>query len=458
MEFKVGNIKEGDHIRGKVYKVAKNEVTVDINYVTEGTIYANELTKKPIDSCAEIVNEGDEIDVIVKKIDDDQGVVLLSRLDIEAAEAFEFFQEMFNEERAFEAKVIKTNKGGLMLNSQGFDRLFMPISEIDTEYVTDLEHYVGKTMKVKAIEINRRKVVVSHKSVLKDVLKDKKREELDNINIGDVLEGEVVKTLAYGAFIRFGQVEGLLHISEISHHKVDKVEDHLKEGDKVEVKIIGADGDKRSLSMKALQKTPWEVFIETHEVGDEVTGKIVRKMQFGMLIEVSPDVVGMINRYDYSWNPRINLAGEVNVGDEVNVKILSIDEKDKKMTLSKKHLEYNPWEDVKVKIGESVSGQVKELQSNGALVEVQGVNAFLPIGEIVERRINDVSEVLKKDDVINAIVLKFDKRRWQMVISKKAHDIKEEREEFKKHLRSENKEDQSQTLGELFADKLKKFK
>lgn len=451
-------ITEGAVVKGTVYKVEKNEVTVDINYITEGTMYKDELTNKPVDSCEDIVKEGDEIDVIVKKIDDEKGLVLLSRLAIEKNQAFETLQTLFSEDKKFEAKVIQSNKGGLVLSAMGYDRIFMPMGEISVEYVSNAEDYVGKTLEVKVIEMKRDRVVVSHKTVEKDRLKDEKREALENINVDDEYEGEVVKVLPYGAFVKIGPVEGLLHISEISHHNVKKVEDELKEGDKVKVKVIGAKGDKRSLSMRALQPTPWEVFAENHKVGEELTGKVVKKMQFGMLLEVERDVVGMLNRFDYSWDPRANLAGEVEVGDELQVKLLSIDVDKKRMTLSKKHLEYNPWEDIKVKVGESVSGEVKELQSNGALVEVNGVNAFLPIGEVTDKRIENVKEVLSEGDVINAVVLKFDKRQWQMVISKQKYDEKQVRDEYKKHLKSENKEEQSQTLGELFADKLKSFK
>ena len=458
MEAKLENVKVNNKITGTVYKVTKNEVTIDIGYVTEGTIYLNELTSRPVDSCEDVVSEGDKIDVIVKKVDDENGIVLLSRLPIEEAEAFDTLQTYFDEDTSFEAKVVKTNKGGLVLSALGYEKLFMPIGEIALEYVANAEAYVGKILEVRVIEIKRNRVIVSHKVVQKDALKEKKQTELEEINKGDILEGEVTKILPYGAFVRFGQVEGLLHISEISHHNVKKVEDVLKEGQKVKVKVIDAKKDKRSLSMKALEKTPWELFSSTHKDGDQVTGKIVKKMQFGMLVEVEKDVVGMINRYDYSWNPRFNLAGEVEIGDAIEVKITNINAKNKKMTLSKKHLEYNPWEDIDVKIGQAVSGEVKELQDNGAIVEVNGVNAFLPIGEISEKHITSMAEVLKEGEVINGTVLKFDKRAWQMVISKKTYDDKKVRDEYKKHLKTENKDDQSQTLGELFAEKLKSFK
>lgn len=458
MESKLGQVKVNNKITGTVYKVTKNEVTVDIGYVTEGTIYLNELTKKPVDSCEEVVSEGDEIEVIVKKVDDENSIVLLSRLAIEEGSAFDTLQTYFDEDTTFEANVIKTNKGGLILTAIGYDRLFMPIGEISTDFISSLDGYVGKTLKVRVIEIKRNRVVVSHKVVEREALKEAKKEELKTIKKGDVLEGEITKILPYGAFVRFGQVEGLLHISEISHHNVKNVNDVLKEGETVTVKVIDQKNDKRSLSLKALEKTPWQLFSENHKVGEEITGKVVKKMQFGMLLEVEQDVVGMLNRYDYSWDPRKNLAGEVEVDDEITVKIISIDPKNRKMTLSKKHLEYNPWEDIQVKVGESVSGEVKTIQDNGAIVEVNGVNAFLPIGEISDKHIANVSDELKEGDVIKATVLRFDKRAWQMVISKKVHEEAQVRNEYKKHLKSENQDDRTQTLGELFADKLKDFK
>ncbi|TVP95201.1 MAG: 30S ribosomal protein S1 [Acholeplasmatales bacterium] len=458
MDFKVGKVREGARITGTVYKVTPNEVTLDINYTTEGTIYLNEMTQKNVGSCHDLVKEGDSLEVIVKKVDDEKGIVLLSRLDLEAQEGFETLQQYFTDETIFEVKVQKATKGGLVVSALGYGRMFMPISEISTDFIENPDTFVNKDLQVKVIEIKREKVIVSHKIVEREAKKVARQEALESIQVGDVYDGKVAKIMPYGAFVRIGEVEALLHISEISHHNVKEVKDVLEEGQAVKVKVIGAKNNKRSLSMKALQKTPWEDFVEAHKVGEEITGKIVKKMQFGMLVEVEKDVVGMLNRYDYSWDPRQNYAGEVEIGDEVNVKITSIDEKAKRMTLSKKHLEYNPWEDVNFKIGEKVSGQVKVLQSNGALVEVQGVNAFLPIGEVSSKRIGHVNEVLSEDDVINATVLKFDKKNWQLVISKQKHDEVQERDEYKKYLRSENKEEQSQTLGELFAEKLKGFK
>jgi small subunit ribosomal protein S1 len=263
--------------------------------------------------------------------------------------------------------------------------------------------------------------------------------------------------MKFGAFVQLNKIQGLVHVSELSHHRITNVEDVVTLGQEIEVKVISKKNGKIGLSMKALQKTPWEIYAETHKPGDEVQGKIVRKMATGMLVEVAKDVVGIINKKDYSWDPKENLAGEVEVGSELNLKILSMEAKKRRMSLSKKHLEYNPWKDVTVKVGEEVSGTVEELQSRGALVKVQGVKAFLPIGEIKEERVNEIAQVLKVEDVIKAVVTKLDKEDWNMVISIKQLEETKQRAEFEDYLETEESVS-NPTLGDLFKDELEKFK
>lgn len=454
MELK--NIREGMTVNGTVYQVKDSEVIVTIPHSPlEGTITLEHLTRRPISSAKELVQVGDNVEAeVIKKTDE---ILLLSCLPIEERKAFDALQEVFNEDTPVEGTVVRSVKGGLIVKVDGFD-CFMPASEASDTYTENLDSFVGQTLKVRVIEIKRNKVVVSHKQIIKDAAKEAKAEELESIKVGDILEGTVAKILDFGAFIRFNQAEGLLHISQISHHNVKHVSDVLTEGQKVKVKVIEAKNNKRSLSMKALEPTPWEQFAKEHKVGDSIQGKIVKKMKFGMLVEVARDVAGMLNKLDYSWDPRFNLAGNVDVGQEIEVKVLSIDVKQGKMQLSKKHLEYNPWDDVKVKTGEGISGVVKAYQDNGALVEVQGVQAYLPIGEIQEHRVERVQDVLKLEQVINATVLKFNPKEWQMVISKKEFEERAVRDEYKKYLKTETKEDQSQTLGELFAEKFKELK
>jgi len=231
----------------------------------------------------------------------------------------------------------------------------------------------------------------------------------------------------------------------------------LKEGDEVEVQIVKIEKNRIGLSMKTLLKTPWQLFSEEYKVGDKITGTIQRKIATGMFIELAKDVVGMLNSKDFSWDPHDNLAGEVEVGDTLELQILSFDPEARRMALSKKHLDYNPWNDVSFKVGEEVSGVVEELQSRGALVKIQNVKAFLPISEIQDDRVSQMSDVLKIGEVVNGVVLEIDKRQWKMKISLKQLVESKSRKEFEEYLKTEEKV-QKQTLGDLFADKLKEFK
>ena len=176
-----------------------------------------------------------------------------------------------------------------------------------------------------------------------------------------------------------------------------------------------------------------------------------------MLVEVAKGVIGVISKRDYSWDPRFNLAADTEVGNELTLKITDLNVTDKILTLSKKHLEYNPWQDVTVKENDEVMATVKELQTNGALVSIQGVNAFLPIGEISTERVNQVSDALKVEDAINVIITKLDKRNWKMVVSKKQLTEQKAHDEYAKYLETEEQVSNT-TLGDLFKDQLDKFK
>ncbi|MGS0972922.1 MAG: S1 RNA-binding domain-containing protein [Candidatus Izemoplasmataceae bacterium] len=271
------------------------------------------------------------------------------------------------------------------------------------------------------------------------------------------VEGEVTNITPYGAFVKIGYNEGLVHISEISHHHVTNVNDYVKVGEKIEAEIIDLKKNRIALSMKKLQKSPWDTFAEEHKVGDEVEGTIVKKMAKGILLEVGKDVVGILNSKDYSWNPHENLAGQVEEGEKLTLQILSIDPKKQRMSLSKKHLDYNPWADVTINKGDEVSGVVEELQSKGALVKIQNVKAFLPISEIQSETPREVSDALSKDDVVKAVVIDVDKKMWKMVISVKQLKEQKEKNEYEKYLTTEE-ETKAHTLGDLFKEELENYK
>ena len=455
MDFQMKRVRVGDRVKGEVYKVTKEAVYLDFGAFTEGVIYTKGLSLEPIDSCLDIVSEGQELEAVVTKVDMEHGSILLSRIDMLRKEKFSNFISQKGTKEVISAKVIKSVNGGLILKSNGIE-MFMPISQISVNMV-EPNDYLDKTLDVEIMEVKGRKVVVSHKVIEKRLLKQKALEEFATFKVDQVLKGTVSKITAFGAFVKFEYNEGLLHISQLSHHRIEKVGEVVKEQDEVEVKIIKIDKNRLSLSMRALQKTPWEIFADENKQGDKVEGRIVRKTGNNMLIEVARDVVGIINKNDFSWDPRENFAGTVEVGDKVSLKILSMDVKGRKMSLSKKHLDYNPWNDVTVKINDEVMGTVKEFQSNGAIITVQGVNAFLPISEITDRHIMNASDELNKEEAINVIITKLDKKMWKMVVSKKGLIEKREQKEFAEYKKTEEKA-QVTTIGDLFKDHLEKMK
>jgi small subunit ribosomal protein S1 len=456
MEFNMKKVRVGMIVEGTVFMVTDDSVHLDFGGHAEGVIYKKGLALGDIESCKDIVKEGETIEAKITKIDDENQQVLMSRIDILLNEKRENFAEFTQEAESFKAKVKKVTKGGLVLETNGVE-CFLPASHVDFARV-DLEDFKGQTLEVSLLEQKGRKIVVSRKNVLAKARKEARKEQLESLNVDDVVTGKVVKIMDFGAFVDLGNVQGLIHKSQISHHRTEKVEEELSVGQEVTTKIIKIEKGKIGLSLKALQKTPWDIFASEHKVGEEVSGKIVRKMASGMLVEVAKDVIGMIHRNDYSWDPNTNLAGEVEVGQDITLKILSIDVKKRRMALSKKHLEYNPWKDVTVKVGEEVSGPVVELQSRGALVQIQGVNAFLPIGEIQADRVEDINQVLKVEQVVNAVVTKVDTFQWSMIISMKQLVEGKQRAEFEQYLETENEESGTQTLGDLFKDKLEEFK
>ncbi len=403
-----------------------------------------------------MIKVDDVITVKVTKISEgeSENVLLLSRLDLEKKEAFEKFKAELAEGNDVVAKAKKSVNGGLLLDFHGIE-LFMPDSLIDLANTPkDQLGLVGTEQKVRILEIrNERgkdKYIVSRKQVQYDELKQREKDELAAVQVGDVRQGTVQRLAEFGAFVKIGQfTEGLLHISEISHYRVAKVEDALKPGDEITVKVIKISGRKISLSMKALEEKPWDLFVKNHKVGDRVLGTVVKKMQFGMIIELEKEVRGLLNRFDYSWNPQDNFAGTVQIGAQFEVQITSIDLEKEQFTVSKKHLEYNPWSDVKVRQGELVTATVKTVQEKGAIVEVKGIEAYLPISELAEERIEKAADKVKVGDVLQVEVIEFFPKEWKMKVSLRRAASKAERREYEAHLNENVSSNQS--LADLFA-------
>jgi small subunit ribosomal protein S1 len=459
--MELSNLKVGDIVTGKVIKVEQNQVLVDVGYAFEGSVYKEHLSAEKITDCNDVVKVGDDLKVKVTKIShgDDKNVLMLSCLDLERKAKLEQYKAELEVDKNIEAKVTQAVKGGLLLKFHGIE-IFVPDSLVSLKANTPEElaafknELVGKNEMVKIIEIRnekgRDKYIGSRKQVEYETLKSQEKAELAELSVGKILKGRIERVTDFGAFVKVGDhVEGLIHISELSHYHTTKVEEVVKVGDEVTVKIIKIAGKKISLSIRALQEKPWDLFVKNHKVGETIKGKVWKKMQFGMLIEVEREIRGLLSRFDYSWNPNDNLAGQVQVGDELELQLTSIDQEKEQFSLSKKHLEYNPWADIKIRVGETVSATVKTILEKGAVVEVSGVEAFLPISELKEDRVQKVDEVIKVGDVLSVEVLQVFPKEWKMTVSLKKAQDKVNRSEFESHLKDNVSSNQS--LADLFA-------
>ena len=357
-----------DVIEGEVVRVTNQEVTVDIHGATEGTIYLSELTLDKVDSAKEVIKVGDKIKAMIKKVDDEQ--ILLSRRALLEYQRFQDLKVAFEKGETLEAKVERAVKGGLIVNI-GMEA-FLPANMIDVTYVSDLEQYVGQTVSVRIVEFNARnkKIKVSRKIVVAEQLKAAREDQFSTLTVGEVVEGTVVRIEKYGAFVRFGALEGLVHISEISHLPVEKVEDVLAINQAVTAKVIKIEGTKLQLSIKAILPTPFEQFVSAHQVGDIVEGEVVRLMDFGAFVEVAPGVEGLVHLSELSWDHKVKLEDIVSEGKRVSVRVLSIDSENQRLALSIKKVEQDPWVAFGHNVGDVIKGQVTNITDLGAFIKV----------------------------------------------------------------------------------------
>lgn len=330
----------GDIIKGIVVEVHDDDVMVDVGGKSEGIIPLREMSVKDASSAKQLATVGEEIEVLVLKWDDD-GTILLSKKKVDSKRAIDKLEETFNEGGLVEGTIISSVKGGLLVDVGVV--AFLPASHVDDGYVKNLDEYIGKTYTFKIIEFNRNKkrgsqIVLSRKELV-EAEKAKLRDEFwANIAEGQIVKGRVKRIVDYGAFIDLGGFEGLLHVSEIDHVRIDHPSAVFKEGDEVEVYILALDREKQrvSLSRKKLLKSPWEIVMEKYSEGDIVTGKVVRIAPFGAFVEIEPGVDGLVHISQLA-NYRVEKPQDVvSVNQIINVKILSIDQEERRIGLSLK--------------------------------------------------------------------------------------------------------------------------
>lgn len=460
-DTKINIPRQGQKVTAKVLKVEDNLIYLDLHAATEGRMYLDQYTKKNVETFHELgVKEGDLVTAEIKKVQDDPALILLSRLSLLKEEHFEELEDALKSKEHIKTKIKGANKYGLLLDFKG-QELFLPRSLLDHELYNKRDEIIGDELEVIVESISkgrgRRKlsIIATRKPIFEaarqkayEERQAKRQEQLDNINTGDILTGVVDRLEPHAATIKFGLVNGLLRISQVTHYRIDKIEDVLSKGDEITVKVIKKEGNRLDLSVKALVPTPFEEFAEEYKVGDTIEGKIVQKLVFGLRVEVARGVVALLHKSEYSWNPNSNFDAHVVVGDKITLKIINIDKKRERINLSKKALEENPWKNVTLRRNSITEVTLEEITEEGLKVRAQGVEAFIPVDELgLEKgRPEDYYAV---GDKFEAVVTKIDRKSWSLELSVKRVKEIAAKQEVRQHIAKQKAEDTGQTIGDI---------
>ncbi|TDM42478.1 30S ribosomal protein S1 [Macrococcoides goetzii] len=337
-------INEGDKVKGTVQSIEEKHVVLQLDGAKyDGIIPISQLSSLRVENAEDVVKVGDEIEAYVTKIEDkeEDGHYILSKRKLDESESFETLQQKFQNGETLEAEVKEAVKGGLVVDV-GL-RGFIPASLISTSYIEDFSDYVGKvlTLKIEELDQEKNRVILNHKVIEAEENKALKTERLQNLEEGAVVEGEVLRMTNFGAFVDIGDVDGLVHISQITHDHIDKVEDALSVGDKVKVKILSVDSENErvSLSIKAALPGPFETIDEKFKVGDVVEGEVMRLANFGAFVEIDKGLQGLVHISQISHDHIGNPSEVLEAGQNVKVKILDINKDEKRIGLSIKATE-----------------------------------------------------------------------------------------------------------------------
>jgi small subunit ribosomal protein S1 len=337
-------LNKGDTVKGRIVKVEDNQAIVDIGYKYDGIIPIKELSAVHLENASEGAELGQEVECKVLSIDDEKERLLLSKRAVEGEQAWESLQQLLESQDVIEAKVAEVVKGGLVVDVGA--RGFVPASMVERHFVEDFSDYKGRTLRLKVKELDKEanKVILSQKDVLEEEFQAKKKDILAGLRAGEELEGTVQRITPFGAFVDIGGIDGLVHISEMAWHHVEHPSEVVKEGESVKVKVLKVDPDNEriSLSIKETERGPWEKVNEQFKVGDIVTGQVKRLAGFGAFVEIAPGIEGLVHISQIS-HKHIGTPQEVlKEGEDVKVKILDINSAEKRVSLSIKETEDAP--------------------------------------------------------------------------------------------------------------------
>ena len=416
-------INEKELTEGTVVGITDREVIVNIGFKSDGLVSLSEFRDMPE------LKVGDTVQVYIEEQENANGQLVLSRRKAKIVNAWESIQKALDHDEIIEGFVKRRTKGGLIVDVYGVEA-FLPGSQIDVKPIRDFDVFVGKAMEVKVVKINytNDNVVVSHKVLIEKDLEQQKAEILNNLEKGQVLEGVIKNMTNFGVFIDLGGVDGLLHITDISWGRINHPEEVLKLDEKVNVAVLDFDDNKQriSLGMKQLTDHPWDSLDTTIDVGSKVKGKIVNVADYGAFLEIIPGVEGLIHVSEMSWSQHLrNPSDFINVGDEIEAVVLTIDREERKMSVGIKQLTEDPWtkQDVLTKyaVGTDHKGTVRNLTNFGLFIELEeGIDGLVHVSDLSwTKKIKHPSEYVKVGEELEVKVMELDVENRRLALSHK---------------------------------------
>jgi small subunit ribosomal protein S1 len=409
-EGTMSSIVEGEIVKSRVLRVTDTHVILDVGFKSEGAVGRDEF-KDPGS-----LSPGDEIEVFLEKLEDQEGAVVLSKKKADFMRVWEKIRHAYENDEPVQGSLVKKIKGGVVVDLMGVDA-FLPGSQIALRRVPNIDELLGQSYEFKIIKLNkrRRNIVVSRRVILEGERAEKREHLMKDLSVNQVRKGVVKNITDFGAFIDLGGVDGLLHITDMSYGRVSHPSEMVQLGQDLEVKVLDIDWDREriSLGLKQLQSYPWENVAERFPVGARVQGKVVSITNYGAFVELEPGIEGLVHISEMSWTRNVRHPSKVvSIGETIEAVVLKVDPEEEKISLGMKQTEQDPWMMLPMKypVATKITGKVRNLTSFGAFVEIEpGIDGLVHISDMSwTRRVQHPSEVMKKGDTVDVVILNID--------------------------------------------------
>lgn len=414
-------IKSGEIVTGRIVSISDKDVAIDIGFKSEGTVPIEEFEDPST------LNIGDTIEVFLESIEDQEGELVLSKKRADFARVWSRILDLYERGETVQGKCLRRIKGGIVVDVMAVEA-FLPGSQIDVHPVRDFDSWIGQTCDFRIVKVNetRKNIVLSRKVLIEENLRDVREKILSEIQVGQVMDGVVKNITDFGAFVDLGGVDGLLHITDLSWGRINHPSEVVSYDQKVKVRVLDFDPVRKriSIGLKQLQPHPWEGIEQRYPLNSRVKGKVVSITKYGAFVELEEGIEGLIHISEMSWTQHIKHPAQIlNIGQEIEIVVLSMDAENRKISLGLKQTEEDPWEKLeqKYQIGSRHTGTVRDLVPFGAFVELEeGIEGLVHISDLSwTRKVKHPGEILKKGDRIDVVILSFDRDERRIALGHK---------------------------------------